>query len=64
MSEALRNDLVSRGLDSRRVSLVRNGIDTERFKPGDRAGARRDMNLPQDRVIFAFAGAFVTGEGS
>lgn len=36
--------------------LVHNGIDTERFQPGDKVLARRQLNLPEDALIIATAG--------
>ncbi len=33
------------------VAVVRNAVDLERFTPGDRAGARRTIGLPDDRPI-------------
>ena len=34
-----------------RVRLVRNGIDTRHFQPGDRAAARRALGLPADAPL-------------
>jgi len=35
----------------RKVRLIRNGIDTRHFRPGDRAAARRAFQLPADAPL-------------
>jgi glycosyltransferase involved in cell wall biosynthesis len=37
---------------SQSVFTIPNFIDASQFVPGDRAGARRSLNLPEDRLIF------------
>jgi glycosyltransferase involved in cell wall biosynthesis len=39
---------LARAFPSRPALLIRNGIDTERFAPGDRAAARHCFGLPPD----------------
>ncbi len=43
-----------------RVSVIPNGIDLERFSPGDQAAARAAWDLPQDRRIVLFGALFGT----
>jgi glycosyltransferase involved in cell wall biosynthesis len=38
------------------------GVDMERFKPRDRAAARRELGLPQDRKLVLWAGEFFRPE--
>lgn len=38
-------------LSGRDVRTIRNGIDTKRFSPADRAASRRRFNLPAEREI-------------
>jgi len=41
--------------------VVRNGIDLSIFRPGDRATARRAVNLPLDKDIILFAAHGISG---
>ena len=45
-----------RGTRDGMVCMVPLGVDLERFQPGDMAGARRDMGLPQNGVLALFVG--------
>lgn len=42
--------------DPRRTVTIPPGVDTDRFRPGDRAGARAALGLPADAVVLAFVG--------
>lgn len=39
-----------------RVFVVHNGVDTARFFPADRAQARAELGIPQDRRLLLFVG--------
>jgi len=50
--EALKKELVERnGYPDQRIDSVPTGIDTARFRPGDRQAARVKLNLPLDRKL-------------
>ncbi len=51
MAECARSSSLLAG---RRVEVIPNGIDTDVFKPADRAVCRRMMNLPTDRHLILF----------
>ncbi|MBI5850156.1 MAG: glycosyltransferase [Planctomycetes bacterium] len=51
------------GVAEERVTLVRNGVDLERFAPGDRSAARDRLGLPQDASLVAGVGRLVRGKG-
>ncbi len=40
-----------------RLTLIRNGIDTERFQPGRDDAARRRLGIGGNELVFCFAGA-------
>lgn len=42
--------------DPRRTVTIPPGVDLDRFRPGDRAAARRRLDLPADAVVLAFVG--------
>jgi D-inositol-3-phosphate glycosyltransferase len=44
------------GADRERVEIVPPGVDHAFFSPGDRRGARRALNIDDDRPILLFAG--------
>jgi len=50
--EALKKELVERnGYPAQRIDSVPTGIDTARFRPGDRSAARAKLNLPPERKL-------------
>ena len=51
------------GLSRDRVTLVRNGVDLARFRPGDRSAARRTLGLPADARLALGVGRLVPGKG-
>ncbi len=44
------------GADPGRIAIVPPGVDLDRFVPGDRAAARRALDLCPDAVVLAFVG--------
>ncbi len=64
VSEDLRRHLVrATGLADEAVLLARNGVDLERFQPGDRAAARRALGLPEQERILLGVGRLVPVKG-
>ena len=51
------------GLQDSAVVTVRNGVDLERFQPGDRAAARRQLGLPAASRLVLGVGRLVPGKG-
>jgi teichuronic acid biosynthesis glycosyltransferase TuaC len=51
------------GLPRGRVLDVRNGVDLERFRPGDQAAARRRLGLPAAGRLLLGVGRLVAGKG-
>lgn len=62
--EGIRQDLISRGIPSTKITIVPNAVDASRFQPvGSRDTAlERRLNLVDKRVI-AFIGSFYAYEG-
>ena len=63
VSKDLQRKIVANGVDVKKVHVVRRGIDTEHFHPGDRQDARRRLNLPTDRPILLWVGRMETVKG-
>ena len=47
------------GLPTERIVPIYNGIDLERFQPGDKEEVRKELSLPQGGRIVLFVGNFV-----
>ncbi len=49
--QALKDSLVELGVSDERVTVLRNGVDLDVFKPGDRDAIRTEMNLSGQVVL-------------
>ncbi len=62
--ETLRRELIDTlGLDPTRVLSVPTGMDTERFKPGDRDAARAGLGLPGDVTLVGIVATLRSWKG-
>jgi glycosyltransferase involved in cell wall biosynthesis len=62
--EALKKELIERnGFPAQRIDSVPTGIDTARFKPGDRAAARARLNLPPDAKVVGIVATLRSWKG-
>jgi teichuronic acid biosynthesis glycosyltransferase TuaC len=59
VSAALKAALVSLGVASDRITVLRNGVDSELFYPENRVSARRKLGLPEDAAIIISVGNLV-----
>lgn len=57
VSHSLCQYYVDRGFPAEKLVAIPNGVDTERFAPGDRAAARRRLGLPLDGVMAGMVGS-------
>ncbi len=62
VSAALRSALIGMGVPAERITVLRNGVDTELFRPVDRSEARRELGLPKDARIVVSVGNLVPGK--
>jgi glycosyltransferase involved in cell wall biosynthesis len=53
LHERVRASMLTAGLEESRT--IPNGVDLERFSPGDKAEARRRVGLPEDARVLLFA---------
>ncbi|MCP3993367.1 MAG: glycosyltransferase family 4 protein [Actinomycetia bacterium] len=64
VTEGFKDDLVSRGIASEKVEVITNGVDLERFSPGDPDSATRSaLGAGKDEVLVAYIGAHGISHG-
>ena len=62
--EALKKELVERnGFPAERIDSVPTGIDTERFKPGERMAARKTLGLPAEKILVGIVATLRSWKG-
>jgi glycosyltransferase involved in cell wall biosynthesis len=55
-SQDLANRLAGAGVPKEKLRTVYNGVETDLFRPGDRAEARRRLGLPADAPVLLYVG--------
>jgi teichuronic acid biosynthesis glycosyltransferase TuaC len=63
VSDHIRTKLIRDGVDLPNVTVVRRGIDTTQFCPGDRPAARRALHLPSDLPLLLWVGRLTPVKG-
>jgi len=63
VSASLRDTVAEIGVDPERVRVIPNGVDTTRFKPGDRDSARKQLGLPGEKFVLLAVGDFIERKG-
>ncbi len=63
VSGSLARLAVELGADPRRVQVVGNGVDLERFRPLDRAESRARLRIPADAQVLVSVGGLVERKG-
>jgi glycosyltransferase involved in cell wall biosynthesis len=64
VSRSLKDVALSLGtVAPEKIRVVPNGVDVTRFRPGDRAEARRRLKLPLDRTVLLSVGGLNEGKG-
>jgi len=62
--EALKQELVERnGFPAQHIDSVPTGIDTERFRPGDRMAAREKLGLPREKTLVGIVATLRSWKG-
>lgn len=63
VSGPLKDRLVGLGVDPAKVTVLRNGVDGERFQPADRVAARARLGLPARGRLLASVGNLLPVKG-
>ncbi len=58
VSTSLAEHLVEHGADRRKIVAIPNGVDSERFQPGDQAGLRAMHGIPEKAFVIGNVGRF------
>lgn len=65
-SSLLNSDFTQLGINSSKLNIINNGVDTDKFKPlstEDKRALRAELNLPKDGFIFLYVGLFIDRKG-
>ena len=63
ISEALKKEIISRGVDSERIVIAPNGVDTDKFNPGrPQESLVEELGL-KDKLVMGYIGGFFYYEG-
>lgn len=66
LSEAIRRELLDAGVPDRKVLVVPNGVDVEKFHPAtaeERANLNRALDLPADKLVIGTVARLVERKG-
>jgi glycosyltransferase involved in cell wall biosynthesis len=64
VSEALKSDLLDRGIQPERIRVNPNGVDASYFYPGcGRTRGRKELDIKPDEVLVGFVGSFSLWHG-
>jgi glycosyltransferase involved in cell wall biosynthesis len=64
LTSAMKEELVRRGVDSKKITLVHNGVDAERFVPlSPRLDLANRLGIPRNVPIVGYVGSLVDYEG-
>ncbi|MGC8742763.1 MAG: glycosyltransferase [Verrucomicrobiia bacterium] len=62
VSEGLKKYFIEQGFPEKKIIALTNGVDTARFKPGNREAARQFTGLPSDAIVLGIVGRFDAGK--
>ena len=60
---ALKNEIVKLGIDSSKIAVIPNGVDSSKFYPIKKEEARKKLHLPSDKKIILSVGELIPRKG-
>lgn len=63
ITNALRDEMVDRGVDPEKISVIPNGVNTDRFRPLPRDEALADRLEIRDKTVIGYIGSILDYEG-
>jgi glycosyltransferase involved in cell wall biosynthesis len=65
-TKALQQDLVDLGIADRKLKVIYNGVNIQKFAPvswDEKIALRRELKIPEQGIVFLFVGLFVHRKG-
>jgi glycosyltransferase involved in cell wall biosynthesis len=62
VSHSLRAHFLEAGFPESKLLAIVNGVDTARFRPGDRGRARLDLSIPAEAPVLAIVGRLIASK--
>ena len=63
VSNNVRRNLIELGFPADRIVTLLNGVDSDKFQPGERAVARQRIGIPENGLVLGMVGRFAPGKG-
>lgn len=64
-AQALKDELIARGIDSSKIVIIPNGVDTDKFSPANSgAEVREKYHIAKDGIVVSFVGSFGPWHGA
>lgn len=63
VADSLRRHLAHLGADENKITVVGNGVDTEKFQPLEKLAVRRRLDIPADSPVLITVGGLVERKG-
>jgi len=61
--DALKQEMVKMGINTDKISIISNGVDTDQFYPMDRREARKVLSVPGDAKVILSVGSLIPRKG-
>ncbi|MFM5924683.1 MAG: glycosyltransferase [Novosphingobium sp.] len=63
VADGLAADMAALGMDRRKITIHRTGLNADLFRPYDRRMCRDQLGLPRDKTVLATVGALIPRKG-
>lgn len=64
-AQALKDELIARGINSSKIVIIPNGVDTDKFSPANSgAEVREKYHIAKDDIVVSFVGSFGPWHGA
>jgi len=61
--EALKKEMIKLGIDDNKITVIPNGVDTEKFQPVDKTEARKKLSIANNSRIILSVGSLIPLKG-
>jgi len=62
VSEGLKNHFIQSGFPEQKIIAIKNGVDTQKFTPGDKFDVRKKLSIPDNAIVLGIVGRFDSGK--